>query len=400
MRFVARLIVSAIPFAAACGGEGQATPVPPASATSVRDTALLSPEAARLARFTIVPAAATEWRESWTIPARLTLDPTATQTLGAIAEGRVTRVLVRVGDPVQAGQVLVALHSHEMMDAQSALAKAKAADAATAAESDAAERAAERAERLYALKAASLASLEHARAALARARAARADAQAELARADAMRKHLVGVDAHDEAPADADEHEVLIRAPMSGVVVGLNAQPGAVVLVGAPLVDVSRTSSLMLNLHLPERALALARTGTSIRFTVSAYGKESFDARVIRVAPTLDATTRTFAVQAQVTGRTDRLRAEMYATAELFGPPGEPTVSVPVDAVQSFQGDTVVIAAHERPNGLELEAIRVRVGRRTPSRVSIVDGVSIGLPIVVDGAAIAKAELLRRRGER
>jgi RND family efflux transporter MFP subunit len=210
----------------------------------------------------------------------------------------------------------------------------------------------------------------------------------------------VGADAGDPSLADADEHEVLIRAPMSGAVVGLAAQPGAVVLLGAPLVDVSRTSSLMLQLHLPERALAVARAGTSIRFTVPAYGKESFEARVIRVAPTLDSLTRTFAVQAQVAAHTDRLRAEMYATAELLGPPGDATVIVPADAIQSFEGDTVVIAAHERANGLELEAVRVRVGRRTPSRVGIADGVPVGMPLVVDGAAIAKAELLRRRGAR
>jgi len=388
-RFAAAPLVA---FAIACGGTQMETPPPVAS---MPDTALLAPDAARLAAFTIAPAESLPWRDSWTAPARLTLDPVETQSLGAIAEGRVIRVLARIGDRVQQGQVLVSIHSHEMMDALSALAKAKAADAQASAENALAESAAERAERLHVLKAMSLADLERARTALTEARSVRAQAQAELTRARSVHSHLVG---SGPVPAGTDEHEVLVRSPISGIVVRLDAQPGAVVLVGAPLVEVSRTTSLVLQMHLPERALAVAGIGSAVRFTVAAYPNERFDARLTRVAPTLDSTTRTLAVLAQVQGGADRLRAEMYATAEMLGPPDATTLSVPAAAVQALNGDTVVIAAHPRPNGLAIEAMRVRVGRRTTERVEILDGLAAGTPVVTDGASVAKAELLRRRG--
>ena len=78
--------------------------------------------------------------------------------------------------------------------------------------------------------------------------------------------------------------------------------------------------------------------------------------------------------------------------------PNATTLSVPAGAVQAFEGDTVVITAHARPGGLVLEAVPVRIGRRTAERAEVLGGLAAGTPIVVAGASVAKAELLRRRG--
>ena len=381
--------------AAGCEADPRADAAqPPAAASAPRDTATLTMDATRLAGLAIVPAESLAWRESWSVPARLELDPAETQSLGAVAEGRVTRVLARVGDRVRAGQLLVAIHSHEMLDARSALAAARAADAGSATALGVAESAVARAERLYALRALSLADLEQRRGELAQARARRAEAAAELARARAMLDHLGSA---GPTPAGADAHEALVRSPIDGVVVSREARPGAVVLVGAPLLTVSRTTSLVLTLRLPERAMGAARPGAAVGFAVPAFPGERFDARVTRVAPTLDSLTRTLEVQAQVLGGAERLRAEMYATAELFGPPGPRALVVPAAAVQSLEGDTVVVTAREQAGGMLLEAARVRVGRRTATNAEILAGLRPGTRLVTEGAAVAKAEILRRR---
>jgi cobalt-zinc-cadmium efflux system membrane fusion protein len=361
----------------------------------VRDTALLSTAALHLARFTTETATSQPWVDAWTAPARIVLDPTTTQPLGAIAEGRITRVLVSVGDRVQKGDVLVAIHSHEMVAARSDLSKAQSARSAAETSLALATSNADRAERLYALKALSLADLEQARAARQKAMAARAEAAADLARTMATHEHLAGP---GRTPSGGDEHEALIRSPMNGVVVAREAQPGSVVLVGAPLVTVGDPAALLVVMQLPERAIGAARIGSSVRFSVSAYPADRMDARVIRVAPTIDSLTRTVEVQARVLGDATRLRAEMYATAELLGPPGSPALSVPAAALQAMDGDTVVIIAQSRQGGMQIEPARVRVGRRTAERAEIVAGLSAGQRVVAGDAAVARAELLRRRG--
>jgi tetratricopeptide (TPR) repeat protein len=138
-------------------GRADAGDAPRVVTDTVRDTALLSASAVAIAGFGIARAELVPWRETWRVPARLSLDPRATETLGAISEGRVTRVVVMPGDRVRRGQVLVAIHSHEMMDARQA--ERTSAAAVTRAESDLAlaSDARARAERLYAAKALSLA---------------------------------------------------------------------------------------------------------------------------------------------------------------------------------------------------------------------------------------------------
>ncbi|MDR0786662.1 MAG: efflux RND transporter periplasmic adaptor subunit, partial [Gemmatimonadota bacterium] len=312
---------------------------------------------------------------------------------GAIAEGRVTRVLAQVGDRVRAGQLLATIYSAQMSEAVSAFTAARANDVAAASELAAVENAASRAERLYEMRAASLADLERARSALARAAAGKEASLAELRRAESVLVHLTG----DESLESVGQ-EVLIRSPIDGVVVARHTQAGSVVLIGAPLMDVSQTDALVLRLSVPERALGTVQPGALIRFNVPVLGAEAFEAKVTQVAPTLNATTRGFDIVAAVTTPNDRLRAEMYATAELTGPEAEElTVNIPAGAVQEFDGDTVVIAARPMPDGVELEALRVRVGQRSSERAMIVSGLPEGTPIIIDGAAIAKAEILRRR---
>jgi cobalt-zinc-cadmium efflux system membrane fusion protein len=348
-----------------------------------------------IARFDLAPIRRQPWRDATRVPARLTLSPLATQRLGAIAEGRITRVHVLPGDVVRRGQVLVRIHSHEMMDARAKLAQARIMRQQAEADLALATSQAERAERLHAARALALADLERARTLKLDAIAKRDAAQAELDRAKGMEEHLLG---DGPLPADYDEHDVLIRSPIDGLVVTRDAQEGVVVTVGMPLVTVSRTSELWMQVHVPETAAAVARVGTQIRFSVAALGGRSFDARVVRVAPAVDTLTRTVEVQAVVQSKDPALKPELFATAELGGVPGAPTWVVPAGAIQAIEGDTVVIAADRRGEGLKLEAVRVRVGRRTSEWVELLAGMDTTRSVVVGGAAIAKAEILKHRG--
>lgn len=388
-----RLLPIGLILLGACGGSEPAAEAP-AAAVEVRDTALLSAAAVRIGGFELTQASLQPWSDSWRGPARLILDPDGTQVLGAIAEGRVIRVEVMPGDHVRAGQVLVAMHSHEMTNARAQLAQARAGEVGAAAALTAAQSAFGRSERLYAAKAGSMADLEQARAALADAQAMHTGAVAELERARALVEHLVGTGPEAEA---AEGHEVLIRAPMDGVVVSRPAQAGEVALVGAPLVTVSRLSRLTLLVNVPESGLAAARPGARVRFTVAAYPDRTFEARVVRVAPAVDTLTRTVEVQATVDDTEGALRAEMFADAEILGLPGDSVVVVPSAAVQLLDERPVVIATAQRGEGMLLEAVPVRVGRRTRDLAEIVAGLEPGRSLVVGGAAVAKAEIIRRR---
>ncbi len=375
----------------ACGGAPAEAPAAPAAQA---DTATLSAEAVAIAGITTDTARRGEWMASVTVPARVILDPARLETIGSITEGRITDVPVRVGDRVRAGDVLVLIHSHEIMDARSQLQRAVAMVAAAEAEYRQAVTAAERAERLFAAKAFSQAELERAGTARVAAESRRTEALAERERAQALVAHLVG---EGPLPAGVDPHDVVIRTPIAGVVVARAAQPGTVVLPGQPLVVVGDPSALLVQVRVPERDAAAARVGARVRLTLTERPGEEVEARVTRVAPTVDTLTRTLEVLAAPVGRPGTLRAESFAQAELRAPTGGQALIVPQGAVQALEGDTVVIVAEPRGAGLFIEAVPVRTGRRAGGMAEIRSGLEAGRAVVVGGAAIAKAELLKRR---
>lgn len=377
-----------------CGGEATDTPPEAPAAAAGGDTATLAAEAVRIAGFVVDSVRLSPWRAVVTVPGRLQLDPEAFETIGSITEGRITHVVVRVGDRVQAGQGLVFIHSHEIMDARAALRSAESAVDAADAERRLAESAAERAQRLFDNKAMSRAELERAQVARTVAVSTHARAVSERDRAAALVEHLAGT---GPLPTGADEHDVITRTPIGGVVTSRDAQPGTVVLPGTPLLTVGDPSRLQLVMHVPESAAASVQPGFRVRYTVADAPAASYEALVWRVAPTIDSVTRTLEVLARPSGPLGG-RAESFVQAEISGEAQAPVRTVPSTAVVAFDGDTVVFRAEQRGEGLYLEATRVRVGRRTAERVEVLAGVDAGATVLVQGAAIAKAELLRRRG--
>jgi cobalt-zinc-cadmium efflux system membrane fusion protein len=394
-----RLIVAAsmlLMLAQACTQNQENKRTAPAQTGARRDTALINAVSVKIGGFELDTIRTATWNDVWTAPARITLDPSTTERLGSIVEGRVVAVYVSPGDRVKAGQVLVAIHSHEIMDARAALGRAKATVAHAESQVRLETTASERAERLLEIRAMSVADVERARAERVNAQTQLDAARFELERAEGFLQHLVGEGA---LPSDYDPHWVLIRAPINGTVVNRQVQPGAVVLMGADLLTVSNTSTLTLIANLPEGAPSSVREGSEVRFRVQAYGDTPFRARVIRILPSMDSVTRTVAVHATVISESTRpLQPETFADAIIDGAAGSRAVTAPVDALQSIDNVPVLIVGARRGDEMFLEAVPVRVGRRTAERVEIVAGADSGTAIVVKGAAIARAELIKRRG--
>ena len=373
------------------------TPAPAdAPVAAGADTALLGAESVAIAGFTLDTARFVPWSAVTSAPARVIVDPARHQMLGSITEGRISRIHVREGDRVQRGQVLVSIHSHEIMDARSGLVRAESEASAATAERDAAEIAFARAERLLAAKAMGQAEVDRARVARVSADARLAQATAEVARARGLVEHLLG---EGTLPADLDPHDVLIRSPIDGVVTERPAIEGSVVLPGAPLLTVSDPRALQLEIRLTDAQVRDVAVGSRLTFTLVGDAADAApgDAVVRRVTPMVDGATRTTLAIADIVRAPEGTRGERFANAELRGVPAGDALVVPRMAVQALAGDTVVIVADARGEGLFLEAVPVRVGRRDARQAEIVAGLDSGRVVIAGGAVIARAELLKRR---
>jgi cobalt-zinc-cadmium efflux system membrane fusion protein len=327
------------------------------------------------------------------LPGQLVPNEDRTARLGAPAGGRIVSIPVRPGDRVPRGRVLVTLQSPEAGIAQADLAKAEAEAASRRAQALYARGVRERAERLTTLKAIPRQDYERAIADDELARAALAQAEAELRRARTTSEQL---------GASASASGLLeLRSPQQGVVLARTALPGAVVEAGTPLVVVTDPSSLWLVVSAPEPTSGRFRIGNILRFSVPAFPADTFAAPVDAVGAGLDPATRTLSIRATVNSSGGRLKPEMLATVLVRGKDRGSAVLLPADAVQLVNGHpTVFIATPDGKGGARFEARTVKAGPAAGSRIAVMEGVSVGELIVVQGAFTLKAELQKSAGPR
>lgn len=320
------------------------------------------------------------------VPGELTVNEDRTARLGAPGRGRIIAVRVQPGDRVSNGQVLVTMQSADAGMAQSDVSKAAAEVTSRRAQAQYASSARARAERLLALKAIPRQDYDRAIADDEQARAALQQADAELRRARST-ANLMG------ASGASASGEVVLRSPLSGVVLARPAQPGAVVDAGAPLVTVTDPSTLWLQVKASEQLSPLFRRGSPLRFTVPAYPTDNFTARTDAVGAGLDPETRTLAVRGVVPNANGRLKPEMLATVLVDGGQRTTAALVPEAAVQLLDGKPVVFVAHpDAKGGVRLERRDVDVGSRASGQVAVLRGLAAGDVIVTTGAFAVKAE--------
>jgi cobalt-zinc-cadmium efflux system membrane fusion protein len=244
-----------------------------------------------------------------------------------------------------------------------------------------------RAERLLELKSVSRQDVERARVEAEQADSLQTQAEAELQRAKTALAQL-GV--------DAETGEIVLRAPLAGIVLSRDAIPGSVVDPGAPLVMVTDPTTLWLDLAATEQVAPALRVGSLLRFAVPALGSEQFEATMENIGAGLDPATRTLPVRALARNRSARLRPAMFVTVSV--PLGQSRIGVvvPEGAVQLLDEHHVVfVALGDGHGGARFERRDVEVGPNAGGQVEILKGVLPGDPVVVEGAFAVKSEFAR-----
>jgi HlyD family secretion protein len=271
--------------------------------------------------------------------------------LGPKVSGRVTEVLVREGDRVKAGTLLVRLDlgesaiavEREQAGVRSAQARAQdlasgsreseigAADAEVSdrrAAVSLAEKELERQRFLLDRKVGTQRDYDRARTDLDRARAAlRASTErAELAREGARRKQTEAAEAEAERAQAVLKQSVSvaregeIRAPADGVIVHRLAEPGQLVGPGQAAVTMAFANRLFVRTFIPETKLGRVRMGTPVRVTVDAHPGKEFPARITEIAPEAEFTPKA------VETKSERVNLVYAAKADLDRGWSEPLV--------------------------------------------------------------------------
>lgn len=308
--------------------------------------------------------------------------------------GRVTRVIAKPGDVVQAGQPLFAIQASEFVQAQNDLIAAVAQLRTTRAQLRMAQTSEKRAHDLYTAQGGSLKDWQQSQVDLATAQGAVDSASIALAAVRGRLRILGKTDSEiavlEERPESATARpEVEVLAPIGGTIIQRQIGVGQYITSASsgasnPVYTIGDLSKVWLIANVREADTGLVHVGGQVSVRVLAFPDRNFTARISYVAPSIDPNTRRLPVRAEIDNHDFALKPQMFGSFTIVT--GAATVSPAVPergVVYEGQKAHVWLA---NPTAKTLEMRQVRTGRTVDGQVEITEGLKPGDHVVTTGA--------------
>lgn len=248
-----------------------------------------------------------------TVPARVEIDPQQVARVLTPVPGRITDVLVSVGDEVVKGQPLALIESLDADAAVAALLHAEAAVASAASALGKAEADLTRMRDLFDIQAIARKELRQAENDCAQSQAALL--QARSAAQQAARRlemwHL---------QPGVFGQKLVVRTPIAGKILERKVSAGVFWNdASAVLMTVADLRTVWVVADVAETQFRHIRLGARVAVRFAAYPGVVFAARMTYVGDVVDPVTRTVKIRAELGNPQGRLRPEMYGEVEVAG---------------------------------------------------------------------------------
>ncbi len=203
-----------------------------------------------------------------------------------------------------------------------------------------------------------------------------------------MREQSMQMAKEGQSQANAQYKYTTVRSTVNGVVVRKMANVSEMALPGHPVLIVSGSDNLRINVTLPEQDAGKIKPGATATVVVPSAGKKS-EATVISVTPAADMATHSFSVRASIKDQTGLIPG-MYAKLQVASSDKSEGVTVLPSMLTSRGGIKGVFVAE----GAKAKFYPVTVLRTLNDRIQV-GGIKAGARVIeypkadlVDGQAI------------
>ena len=298
-----------------------------------------------------------------------------------LVKGSVKKVYKRLGDQVKAGDLLVTLSSRELADAKAAFVAADSllqlANASLKREYDLFKN------KVTAKRHYLLAKQAHAERAIKRKAALQQLLAIGLTKTDikALLKNT-----------DKDLTLYKLYAPSTGVIIEKHAAQGEVLETNHRSFTLADLSHVWVNLTVYQKDLAFIKQGQSVAISAQYGGDKQnvFVSQISWLSPVLDESTRSAKARVVIDNATGQWRPGLFVNAKLVVSTTAAKIVVPLSALQTIEGQTVVFIQHQKG---EFKPQAVKIGRRDYQQVEILQGLILGQEYVSKNAFSLKAQL-------
>jgi RND family efflux transporter, MFP subunit len=308
------------------------------------------------------------------------------------ADGRMRNV--QVGDEIPAGAVLAHLRSSDYQASlnaavgqqgamqgafevsQAELEKAKASQAKADLDFD-------RAQALYAAKAMTRPDYD---AAVEQHRVATAIAEAAVRQIEARRGQLHSA-LGQTVSAQINLDDTNLIAPMPGVIVEKNVEPGSLVAVGTSAFTLDDTRVVKMNFGVPDNMLAYLKLGAAVPVQLEALQGQTLTGRITEIAASANRKSRVFNIEVSLPNGERSLKVGMIASIRIKRADAQNVPVVPMTALMTAESGSKnysVFTVKERDGKQFAQLKSVRIGETSGKSVVIDEGLTPGERIIVN----------------
>ncbi|MBI9103710.1 MAG: efflux RND transporter periplasmic adaptor subunit [Spirochaetales bacterium] len=174
-----------------------------------------------------------------------------------------------------------------------------------------------------------------------------------------------------------------VKAPISGTVTAVNADPGSTVAQQMPLITIGKIDRLIITTQVPERFLYMVENGQEAMISTTAAPAEEFSARITGISPIVNPVSRTLEIELTITGRSP-VKAGMFVGVRLITSTEENALVIPEKALIRRNNETYVY----RVTGDVSEKVLVKLGLESAGLIEIIEGLSEGDQVITEGASL------------
>lgn len=306
----------------------------------------------------------------------------ASEGLGAVVapqSGRITKVNVKVGQKVNAGQVLAIMRQSIGTPDQVGIV---ANNAGLAVQIETAKTRLAAAKREYER----LKKIEDI-AAGRDVQAAEAAYNAAVAELQTLERQAVG------ANTSANSRTITLVAPISGVVGAFTLTPGSEVVAGQALLTVTNLNKVYVEAQVYDRDIPLIQTNNDFMVYRATSDHKAVKVRLLSPAQSMNATNQSQRVLFEMDNPQNEFKIGEFVTVKVLNQQRSRQLTVPNSALTEINGRTAVFIKHAPE---EYELAYVQTGEDDGTRTLILKGLEESNKIVINGAYEVKMMYLNQ----
>ncbi len=184
-----------------------------------------------------------------------------------------------------------------------------------------------------------------------------------------------------------------VYSPIRGVVTRIDVSVGDTVAPSVPIVEVSRTDTLIIRTAIAERFISKVALGRKALAQFDAWPGQSFSARVVELSPVVNPLNRTLEIELDFDQPDSRIKPGMYADLRLITETKTDLVKLPAQAIVERFGNNYVFIIQEDNT---VEQRLVSVGITIDDKAEVISGLAAGEQVVYKGQTLLEDGTLVR----